>query len=189
MAGAKQSFAAKLDSIEFAKRRPELWKFIKASAGGLAASLPGFAAYMVLVPFLTRHDVALPNFFFFNFLARHMRESAAYTIPALVYGFIISSFIGQTLSFFPNRKLAFRADNNVALSTFLMILLALFTIFANGILGPAIATIVFQMSFLPDGVLNSISKFLSICSATIWCYPANRFLIHRVRKPKEDSRE
>ena len=183
----EQAKTARLDSNKFARNYPEAWKFIKSLFFGMITAGPGVVAYMALCPLLTRSGATLPDFWFFNVLAANMRESAEYTIPALVHAFIASTVIGQSLAFIPNRKLAFRADSNAALSTFLMILLALFTILANGIVGPAIATVVFKMDALSDALLNFISKVISMAATVAWCYPANRFLIHRVRKKKEDQ--
>ena len=185
-AGPKQGFAARLDSNKFARGHPEAWKFIKSLFFGMVTAGPGVVAYMVLCPLLTKSGATLPDFWFFNILAANMRESVEYTIPALVYAFIASTFLGQSLAFIPNRKLAFRADANAALSTFLMVLLALFTILANGIVGPAIATVVFKMNALSDALLNFVSKVISMAATVAWCYPVNRFVIHRVRKEKED---
>jgi len=181
----RQGFATRLDSNKFARKHPEAWKFIKSLFFGMITAGPGVVAYMALCPLLTKSGAALPDFWFFNVLAANMRESVEYTIPALVYAFIASTFLGQSLVFIPNRKLAFHADANAALSTFLMVLLALFTILANGIVGPAIATVVFKMNALPDALLNFISKVISMAATVAWCYPVNRFLIHRVRKKKE----
>jgi len=182
----KNSFAARLDSNKFARNHPEVWKFIKSLFFGMITAGPGVVAYMVLCPLLTKTGTTLPDFWFFNVLAANMRESVEYTIPALVYAFIASTFLGQSLAFIPNRKLAFRADANAALSTVLMVLLALFTILANGIVGPAIATVVFKMDALSDTLLNFISKVISMAATIAWCYPVNRFVIHRVRNKKED---
>jgi len=193
----KKGFVAKLDSVKFASAHPEAWKFIKSTVGGLLAALPGVVAYMWLCPYLTKIGAALPDFFFFNFLASTMKESAEYSIPALVYAFIASTFIGQALGFIPNRKVAFHANNNVALGTFLMICLAILTIFLNGIVGPAIAAGVFRLaawiagtatlSSGATGVLNLVIKLLSMASTLLWCYPINRFVIHRVKTPKEEA--
>jgi len=192
--GDTHSFAARLDSNKFAASHPEAWKFIKSLAGGTLASVPGVAAYMWLSRYLTEIGAALPDHFFFDFLARVQRGSADYSIPALVYAFIASSFIGQALAFFPNRKLAFRADSNAALGVFLTICLAVLTIFLNGIIGPAIAAGVFRFAAWSAGTqtltagaaggVNLIIKILSMTSTILWCYPLNRFVIHRVRKEK-----
>jgi putative flippase GtrA len=152
------------------------------------------AAYLWLSRYLTEIGATLPNNFFFDFLAGVQRGSADYSIPALVYAFIASTFIGQALAFFPNRKLAFRSNSNAALGTFLMVCLAVATIILNGIIGPAIAAGVFRfaawvsgtatLSAGAAGAVNLVIKILSMASTVIWCYPVNRFVIHRVRKEK-----
>jgi putative flippase GtrA len=184
--------AARLDNNKAPEKRPETWKFIKSTAGGLLAALPGVAVYMWLSSYLTTIGATLPRNIFFDFLASVQRGSAEYTIPALVYAFIASTFIGQLLAFIPNRKIAFRADSNVALGTFLTICLAILTIFLNGLIGPAIAAVVFRfaawitgtatLSAGAAGGLNLLIKALSMASTVAWCYPINRFVIHRKSK-------
>jgi len=146
------------------------------------------------MPLSDRTGAALPDNFFFDFLANVQRGSADYSIPALVYAFIASTFIGQSLAFVPNRKLAFRANSNAALSTFLMVCLAIATILLNGIVGPAIAAGVFRLAAWSAGTetlsagaasaVNLVIKVLSMAATVLWCYPVNRFIIHRVRKEK-----
>ena len=191
---SSKGLAARLDNNKFARSHPEFWKFVKSLAGGLVTCVPGVLAYMWLCRYLTETGAALPDNFFFDFLARVQRGSADYSIPALVYAFIASTFIGQALAFIPNRKLAFRANSNAALSIFLMVCLAVGTILLNGIVGPAIAAGVFRLaawlagtetlSAGVAGAVNLVIKVLSMAATVLWCYPVNRFIIHRVRKEK-----
>ena len=190
-----KGLAARLDNNKFARAHPEFWKFVKSLAGGLVTSVPGVLVYMWLCRNLTEIGATLPANFFFDFLANVQRDSVDYSIPALVYAFIASTILGQSLAFFPNRKLAFRANSNVALSTFLMICLAVGTILLNGIVGPAIAAGVFRFAAwsagtqtLPAGTagaVNLVIKVISMAATVLWCYPVNRFVIHRVRREKK----
>jgi len=138
------------------------------------------ASYLLLANWLTSRSVTfLPNFFLFDLILRNADQSTTHTPAALVYAFIVSTMIGQTITFVLSRKYAFRANNNVALATFLTLVLMFVTIIANGFVGPAIVMAVGR-SGLGEGAVQTLSKMLSMLVSMAWRYPTARFLIHRV---------
>ena len=193
MPTAKTADAAtpRLDNHKFAREHAELWKFIKACAAGACGSLPEFISYMLLCSLFNRMQVTyLPNFFFFDLIIRNM--DASQFLPAVqVYAFLISTAIGQAVGFVVARKVAFRANSNVALSTFFKILVVLFTIGAGGIIGPGMVALLAQVAFLAryPSLVQTISKIVSMAATVLWGYPADRFLIHRQVKTKQDKEE
>ena len=78
--------------------------------------------------------------------------------------------------------MVFHANNNVLWSTFLTIFMALFTIVANGFIGPWIVTLVSAIPFLPEFFVQLFAKLLAMLVPALWIYPMNRFVIHRVRE-------
>jgi len=177
----KQGLVARLDSTAFARKRPELWKFVKFMVAGFLSAAPEFVTYLALRSLL-RNVEALPHFILFEILARNNPPSNGVSTAALVYAFMLSTAVGYTVNFFLNRKATFHADSNVALSTFLYVLLVLFTIVANSFIGPAIELLVGKISFLPLVLVPTVAKVLAMIVPNLWGYPANRFLIHRKRK-------
>ena len=177
-----QTWIDKLDDHAFAQKHPEWWKLIKWMLSGFIANVPELAVHMLLCTLFTAWSVTyLPNFFLFNFLAEHNAASAEYTLAAQVYAYMISTAVGYTIAFIVNRKATFHADSNIALSTFLYIIMVIFTIFMNGMIGPALSNLLGRLPFNKSAV-EAISKFLSMMIPGIWSYPANRFLIHRKKK-------
>jgi hypothetical protein len=59
--------------------------------------------------------------------------------------------------------------------------MVLFTIMANGVLGPAISGLVSRLP-LGDAAAQVVSKLLSMFLPGLWTYPIGRFIIHRKKK-------
>ena len=175
----------KLDDHAFARRHKEAWTFIKALAVGCISAGPEVLSYMLLCPWLAYLGVTyLPRFFLFDIIVQNIDDPGGYGPAVLVYAFILSTMVGQSIGFVLSRKYAFRANCNVALSTFLTVLLIVFTIIANGFTGPWIVLGVSKIPFLTDGLIQMFGKLFSMGASTFWVYPANRFIIHRVVKEK-----
>ena len=182
----KQGLVARLDATKFALAHVELWKFIKALCVGGLGAIPELISYMLLCSWFARLAVSyLPNFFFFELIIRNMDESV-YAPAVQVYAFLISTAIGQTIGFILARKYAFHANANVALSTFLKVVMILITIMLNGIVGPAIVTLVARIPWVRDfpSLVQAVSKVVSMAASTAWVYPSDRFIVHRVVKEK-----
>jgi hypothetical protein len=181
----RKGIVARMDSTKFALGRPELWKFIKASAAGACGALPEMIVYMALCSLFTKLAVTyLPDFFFFDLIARNM--DATEFLPAVqVYAFLISTAVGQAVGFVIARKVAFHANSNIALSTCFKILVVIFTIGANGVIGPGIVALLAKVTFLAKfpALVQVIGKLASMAATMAWGYPADRFLIHRQVKP------
>ncbi|MDR2686423.1 MAG: hypothetical protein LBB75_01625 [Oscillospiraceae bacterium] len=185
----KKGVVARMDSTKFALGRPELWKFIKASAAGACGALPELIVYMALCSLFTKLAVSyLPDFFFFDLIIRNL-DASQYLPAVQVYAFIISTAVGQAVGFVLARKVAFHANSNVALSTFIKVLVVLFTIGANGVIGPGIVALLAKVAFLAKypSLVQVISKLASMAATMAWGYPADRFLIHRQVRAKIDK--
>ena len=175
----------RIDNHAFARRHKELWTFIKAFCLGVLVAGPELLIYMGLVSWLTSMQVTyLPDFFLFDLILRNIHDNAGHAPAVLVYAFILSTLAGQTATFVLTRKVAFRANCNAALATFLMLCLMLFTIIANGFVGPAIVALVARSNMTANGI-QITSKILSMFVSTAWRYPIARFVIHRVVNKEE----
>ena len=179
----KKGIVARLDGTAFAHSHAEFWTFVKFTAVSVfSAGIELGAQLAALGIFKSMGLSRLPDFFFFKFLAEHTEIREGYTLAMIVYAFMASTAVGYTVGFFLNRKSTFHADSNIALSTFLYVLLVIFTIFANSFIGPAIEGFLPRLGFLPEGLIPVLSKVLSMLATGLWIYPANRFVIHRKKK-------
>jgi len=174
----------RLDDHAFARRHKELWTFLKTFTLGSLVSWPELGLYMLLCHWFANMQVTyLPNFFLFDLILRNIDDTAVYGPAVLVYAFVLSTFAGQSVAFVLARKVAFRANSNAALSYFLSILLMIFTIVANGFVGPGIVVLLSRTNMGVTGV-QMWSKILSMLASTAWRYPTARFVIHRVVNKK-----
>ena len=181
----KQGLMARLDGSAFARKYAELWTLAKFAVISTMGATVEFAAQFAARAFYKALDVqALPDIFFFRWLEASTEMSPGYTLAMVVYAFMTSTAIGYTLGFFLNRKTTFHADSNFALSLTLNILLIVFTIAANSLLGPWIEGSLPKLGFIPGGLVPALAKLLNMVTTFIWVYPANRFLIHRKKKEK-----
>ena len=183
MNNEKQGLVARLDGTAFAQSHAEFWTFIKFAVVSVISAGIELGAQLAALAVFQAADVSrLPDFFFFRFLAEHTEIRPGYTLAMIVYAFMASTAIGYTVGFFLNRKSTFHADSNIALSTFLYVLLVIFTIFANSLIGPAIEGFLPRLGFIPAGLIPVLSKVLSMLATGLWIYPANRFVIHRKKE-------
>jgi len=182
----RKGFISRIDNSAFGQRHAELWKFIKSCIAGGMGAIPEMVLYMVLAPAFSGLILSEPSFFFFRLLAQSKENTEGHTLAAVVYATLISTAVGQIIGFILNRKMAFRANSNVALSIFLTLLLIVFTIAANTlVVGPGVDALLSQMAFLPQWLIDMVTKILAMCASVAWVYPANRFIIHRQVQKKE----
>jgi putative flippase GtrA len=183
MSDGKKGLAARLDGTAFARGHAEFWTFLKFTAVSVfSAGIELGAQLAALAAFKAAGVSRLPHFFFFDALAKSTQLREGYTLAMVVYAFMVSTAVGYAVGFFINRKSTFHADSNIALSTFLYVLLVIFTIFANSLVGPAIEGFLPGLGFLPEGLTPALAKVLSMLATALWVYPANRFIIHRKKK-------
>ena len=191
MSEAKQprkGFIAKIDDSAFGQSHIELWKFIKSCIAGGMGAIPEMVLYMVLAPAFSKLNLTDPSFFFFKLLAQSKDDTAGHALAAVVYATLISTAVGQIIGFILNRKVAFHANSNVALSIFLTLLLIVFTIAANTlVVGPGADALLSRLAFLPQWLIDMVTKILAMCASVAWVYPANRFIIHRQVNKKEEA--
>ncbi|MCL2300854.1 MAG: hypothetical protein FWC27_12000 [Firmicutes bacterium] len=179
----KQGLVARLDNTAFARNHKELWTFVKFAAVSTICAAVEFAAQFAARALYKALDVqTLPGLFFFRRLEESTQLSPGYTLAMVVYAFMTSTAIGYMIGFFINRGATFHADGNIALGIFLNILLIIFTICANSLIGPWIEGSLPKLGFLPPGLIPALAKVLSMVATVVWIYPANRFLIHRKKK-------
>lgn len=165
----------------FTEKYKELWKFIKFTFAGASSSLVELGVHMLLL-----------NVVFAKFAGEIINNPTlnmiGITSKDVLYSYLISTTIGYAIAFVMNRKLTFKADSNVALSTFLYVLMVIFTIFANGWIGSAMTTFAANRG-LEGALWDLIIKVIGMTIPTLWTYPLNRFVIHRHKKPEGETEE
>lgn len=163
----------------FTEKYKELWKFIKFTFAGASSSLIELGVHMLLLNVVFKNLLAVK-------ITNPTLNMIGVTSKGYLFAYIISTTIGYAIAFIMNRKITFKADSNVALSTFLYVLMVIFTIFANGWIGSAMTTFA-QNRNLIGGVWDLIIKVIGMAIPTLWTYPLNRFVIHRHKKTEAEE--
>ncbi|MDR1733594.1 MAG: GtrA family protein [Oscillospiraceae bacterium] len=168
----------RLDAKLDASKGRELWKFVKFSiAGQLSSLVELLVAYLLqYVIFKSIYNApiqASPGVMKFLELIKMTEGQGA------LYTYIISITIGYAIAFVLNRKVSFKADSNVALSTFLYVLMVIFTIIAGAWIGVSLNAWLLNIG---KESLQWLVKPVQMLIPTLWTYPLNRFVIHRQHK-------
>jgi len=158
----------------FVQKHGEIWKFIKwAIFTGIGASGVELLVYMLLLKFVfaSLNEVPITNAAL-NYIGV---KYAGY-----MYAYLISSTIGYTIAFILNRKITFKADSNPAVSAAFAVILIVFNIFTSAWIGSVLSNI--SVAHHWGSIGDAIIKIVTMTIPSIWIYPANRFIIHRVKK-------
>jgi len=166
-------------------KHPEIWKLIKWMAVGMIANVPEVGVHQLCLRGFRVLGVA--NLGIFTFMRSIIAPVEGYEQATVVYAFMLSTAVGYTIAFILNRKATFHADSNVALSTFLYVLLVIFVIFSNGlIVGPFVFNLIERLHMSPT-LSEVLSKVLCMLLPGLYSYPINRFVIHRKKKEKVET--
>jgi putative flippase GtrA len=160
-------------------KHPELWKIVKWMAVGFISNVPELGVYMLCLYGFRN----VTNLSIFGFMEKIVPENDKYGLAAVVYAYMISTVVGYAIACVLNRRATFHADSNIALSTFLYVLMVCLIIYVNGITGPMISNLVGRLPF-PAGVTEAASQFICMMAAGGWSYPINRYVVHRQREVK-----
>ncbi len=106
-----------------------------------------------------------------------------YDTTAEFIGFLVGSVVGQVLTFVLNRKKTFNCTNNIVISGIMYIILAVFIIFMQTLLGGAITSACWNAKPDADGFLallfNLAGQAVAGIAALIISFLGNKFLVMR----------
>lgn len=106
-----------------------------------------------------------------------------YDTTAEFIGFLVGSVVGQVLTFVLNRKKTFNCTNNIVISGIMYVILAVFIIFMQTLLGGAITSACWNAKPDADGFLallfNLAGQAVAGIAALIISFLGNKFLVMR----------
>ncbi|MCL2023075.1 MAG: GtrA family protein [Oscillospiraceae bacterium] len=175
---AQDRFLAKHPKLKaFTDKHPELYKIMKFFAAGAIANGPELLTQLLFlnVVFASLRTTMPPSNALFDFASNFIDFQDGI---GGMYAYMVSTAVGYTIAYILNRKISFQANNNVALSTFLYAIMVVFTIVANGFIGPFIEQYVARLG-TPELLTQTVAKLLCMAVPGLWTYPCNRFIIHR----------
>ena len=162
---------------------PELWKFLKwCMVGGFASGVE------LIVYYVLRFSV-------FNeiWLAALNVSGGLYTALSAIqltegrgalYTYFISITVGYAIAFVLNRKLAFKANNNVVFGITIYIINILVIIATGSLFGAWFNSFLYARELL---WLTFAVKPLQMLIPMAWSYPVNRFIVFRQKKEEPDD--
>ncbi|MBQ7543004.1 MAG: GtrA family protein [Clostridia bacterium] len=168
------------ENRSFIQKHQEIWKFIKFTFTGASTSILEMAVFALLqyVVFRSLNETPVTDNPVLAFL--HI-EYKGY-----MYAYFLSGVVGYTASYIMNRKLTFKSDANVLLSTILYVMMVVFTVFFNTWFGGFLATLIKNHGY--ENVWTvMLTKFLVMTVSFLWTYPLQRFVIHRRKKPQPEE--
>ena len=162
------------------KWNPELWKFIKWCIMGLVSTVPEMGSYYLMQYVLFKNILTAP-------ISAPPALQAVLDLVKLnegrgyLYAGLISITIGYTVAYVLNRKLSFKSDANVALSSFLYALNVLLVILVG-----SWVVAKFSMFLVARGwqSWDFLAKPVQMLVPMIWAYPLNRFIVFTQKKEK-----
>ena len=160
----------------FEKKHKELYKFVMWCVSGGLSNIVELIVHVLLINLVFKSLAGDPVTGIF---ATFGNDKCTF------YSYLILTTIGYGIAFVLNRKVSFKADANVALSTFLYVIMVVFTIAMNSfVIGPFCEGTVTEFFAQKDlNVLGTIvSKLIGMAVPGLWTYPCNRFIIHRKKK-------
>ena len=156
----------------FIQKHQELWKFIKFTFTGLSTTLLYYVVYYLLyyVVFKSLNNVPVSDNAVLSFLGIQYKGD--------MYEFFIASLISYIASYIMNRKMTFKADSNILLSTILYVIMVLVTVAFSTWFGA------FMMSWVRSNdhenfFVVTLVNLVVILVPFLWTYPLQRFVIHR----------
>lgn len=166
----------------FIQKHQELWKFIKFTFTGLSTTLLYYAVYYLLyyVVFKSLNNVPVTDNAVLSFLGIQYKGD--------MYEFFIASLISYIASYIMNRKMTFKADSNILLSTILYVIMVLVTVAFSTWFGA------FMMSWVRSNdhenfFVVTLVNLVVILVPFLWTYPLQRFVIHRKKKDPTQETE
>lgn len=167
--------------LRFTEKYKELWKFIKFTFTGASTSILEMAVFALLqyVIFKSLNEVPVTDNAVLSFLGIEYK--------GYMWSYFLSATVGYTASYIMNRKLTFKADSNVLVSTILYILMVVFTIAFNTWFGSFLGTWIKNNGY-DNFFIVMLTKLIVMTVPTLWTYPLQRFVIHR-RSKEADAKD
>ena len=166
---------AKTDSKfkQFTEKHETLWQFIKFTLLSSVAGLSETITYLLL----NNAVLVSLNDQFFDWWIFHYNGGDAGGLGTML-AFLISSIVGNGVSFVMNRKATFNANNNIVLSIILYIILIVTLICLQTYFGPIVTNLINAYLGMPK-ISGFVSKALMMFATFLIVFPMNKFVIMR----------
>ena len=168
------------ENRSFIQKHQEIWKFIKFTFTGASTSILEMAVFALLqyVVFRSLNETPVTDNPVLAFL--HI-EYKGY-----MYAYFLSGVVGYTASYIMNRKLTFKSNSNLLVSTILFAIMVIFTIAFSTWFGAFLGTLI-KDSGHENVFIVLLTKLAVMIVPFLWTYPLQRFVIYKNKKPAEEE--
>ena len=176
----KQAYQ-KLDK-RLEEKIPEVWKFIKWCIVGGFANLVDIGSYFIMIALMSEAFQFAPiggPSWWQNFLSAIGLDEGL----GILIAFLVSITLGYIVAYILNRKVAFKANNGVALSSVIYTINVLVVIIVGGWFGTWF-TVFLRNRAVSATLVNLLPKPLQVVIPMTWSYPLNRLIVFTQKKEK-----
>lgn len=165
---------------QFTEKHAEIWKFVKFTFTGASTSLLDVAVFslMFYVVFRSLNQTPVTDSAVLAFLGIKYK--------GYMYSYFISTTTGYVASYIMNRKLTFKSNSNLLLSTVLFAIMVIFTIAFSTWFGAFLGTLI-KDSGHENVFIVLLTKLAVMIVPFLWTYPLQRFVIYKNKKPVEEE--
>ena len=160
--------------------RPELWKFIKWNLVGAVTTVLDLGTYFLLLAVLREEFLYAPiggPMWLQRFLGAIGLDEGL----GILWTFLISITLGYIAAYILNRKVAFKADNNVTLSSVIYAVNVIVVIITGSWFGTWF-TMFLRNRHVAAWLVTILPKPLQMLIPMTWAYPLNRFIVFAQKK-------
>ena len=162
----------------FTEKHAEIWKFIKFSFTGVSTSLLDIAVFSLLfyVVFRSMNQTPVTDNALLAFLGIKYK--------GYMYAYFISTTLSYIASYIMNRKLTFKSNSNLLLSTVLFAIMVIVTIAFSTWFGAFLGTLI-KDSGHENVFTVLLTKLAVMLVPMLWTYPLQRFVIYKNKTQAE----
>ncbi|MCL2195678.1 MAG: GtrA family protein [Oscillospiraceae bacterium] len=180
MKNALKSLDARLEA-----KIPEIWKFIKWCIVGGFANAVDIGSYYIMLALMSEAFQRAPiggPLWWQNFLSAIGLDAGL----GIFIAFLVSITLGYIVAYILNRKVAFKANNGIALSSVIYAVNVLVVIVVGSWFGTW-----FTMWLVNRGasaaLIALLPKPLQVVIPMTWSYPLNRLIVFTRKKERSDD--
>jgi len=156
--------------------RPELWKFIKWNLVGVVTTVIDLGAYYLMMFVLFGYAFRVAPIGGPDWLQRFFAAIALPEGLGTLIAFLVATTLGYIAAYILNRKIAFKANNNITASSVIYAVNVIFIIVVGSWFGAWFSMFLLRAGWNPTWV-TLLVRPLVLLIPMLWAYPLNRFVV------------
>lgn len=174
----------------FPEKYPKLWEFIKFVFTAFSTTILYYVIYYIGLAILEKplQNVIVDSAVFeFLGLSDMSANPPVHANLGLIITYFSASFLSYVASYIMNRKVTFKSNSNLAMSTILYTLMVVVTTMFTAWFGTFATSWLASKGITNGFVINFIVPTVAMLIPFVWTYPFQKFVIYRNKKPAEET--